>query len=142
MESSRLKRLLELTRRVERARKGELLAAKAELSTAEALLVAAESTERTRLRELVEGGEASLSELELRAGLVVDARVAVLRSDAERQVCEEAVLLREDERLVATRDVRKMEILWERDRVEAKRATIVREQRFADDTRRPKGKRA
>ncbi|MFM2420528.1 MAG: hypothetical protein RL385_5251 [Pseudomonadota bacterium] len=138
IESQRLKRLLELTRRVERARKGELMVAKAELAQAEAALQAAEAAAAQRTEELVHGGEATLTELELRAGLVDHARGLARACDVARDEHEKTAHAREEDRLVATRDVRKMELLWERDREIHKRLTNVQEQRFIDDTRRPK----
>jgi hypothetical protein len=138
IESQRLKRLLELTRRVERARKGELMVAKAELAQAEAALQAAEEEAAKRAEELIHGGEATLTELELRAGLVDHARGLARACDVTRHEHEVAAHAREADRLLATRDVRKMELLWERDREVHKRLTNVQEQRFIDDTRRPK----
>ena len=133
MESRKLKRMLELKKRIEQAKKGELASARHELDAAQRELLGAESEERARLAALSGEQEISVTDLADRARFVTlaskqvgAANEAVLQRDRE-------VVAREEDRVVATRDVRTFEILNERDREERRVLTRSAEQRAADD---------
>lgn len=132
MDSRRLKRILELKRRIEQAKKGDLVEAKNELDQAYGQLLNAQGEQRARLAEL-SGDDVSAAELADRARFVVlagkmvgAARELVAQRDRE-------VVQREQARLEATRDVRTFEVLNERDREAQKVSARVAEQRAADE---------
>jgi flagellar export protein FliJ len=132
VEGKKLKRMLELKKRIEQAKKGELVSAKHELDAAEARLVEAEREQDARVAALA-AEEVTVHELLDRARFVVLAgqQVGVARDVvAER---DRAVAEREEARLLATRDVRTFELLNERDRAEKRVVTRRAEQSAADD---------
>lgn len=132
MDSRRLKRILELKRRVEQAKKGDLVEAKNQLDEAYAQLLNAQGEQRARLAAL-SGDDVSVTELADRARFVVlagklvgAARELVAQRDQELAVREQA-------RVEASREVRTFEVLTERER-EAERANArAVEQRAADE---------
>jgi flagellar export protein FliJ len=132
METKKLKRMLELKKRIEQAKKGEVVSAKHDLDEAQASLVAAQREQDERLRALA-ADEVSMHELVDRARFVVLAgkQVGVAREVvAER---DREVALREEARMLATRDVKTFELLNERDRDESRVVARRAEQSAADD---------
>jgi flagellar export protein FliJ len=132
VDGKKLKRMLELKKRIEQAKKGEVVTAKHELDAAEAKLVEAEHEQELRVAALA-AEEVSVHELIDRARFVVDAgkQVGVARevvSERDREVAE-----REEARMLATRDVKTFELLNERDREERRVVTRRAEQAAADD---------
>jgi flagellar export protein FliJ len=133
MEGRKLKRMLDLKRRIEKAKKGELAIARDAVEQAQGELSAAQQEQQARLAQLAAPGEVSLVELterarfaELAGHVVSAARVVV--SDRERALNE-----RQDDVVLATRDVRTFEKLTERDREEQRLLARSAEQRAADD---------
>lgn len=133
MESRRLKRMLELKQRIEQARKGEVVLARDELDSAQLALQAAQAEQRARVAALGEESELSVSELLDRARFVVLAGEQLGAASEELAVRHRELAQREEERVVATRDVRTFEILNERDREQQRIAQKSAEQRAADD---------
>ena len=133
MESRRLKRMLELKQRIEQARKGEVVLARDELDAAQLALQAAQAEQRARVAALGEESELSVSELLDRARFVVLAGEQLGTASAELAERHRQLAQREEERVVATRDVRTFEILNERDREQQRVAQKSAEQRAADD---------
>ena len=132
MESKKLKRMLELKKRIEQAKKGEVVNAKHELDAAHAKLVDAECEQAVRVAALA-AEEVSVHELVDRARFVVLAgkQLGVARDVvAER---DREVAAREEARMLATRDVRTFELLSERDRDEKRVVARRAEQSAADD---------
>jgi len=132
MESKKLKRMLELKKRIEQAKKGEVVSAKHDLDEAQERLVAAQQEQDLRLRELA-AEEVNVHELADRARFVVLAgkQVGVARDVvAER---DREVAVREEARMLATRDVKTFELLNERDRDERRVVARRAEQSSADD---------
>lgn len=132
MESRKLKRMLELKKRIEQAKKGEVVSAKHELDAAQAKLLAAQKEQEMRVAAL-HAQEVSVHELTDRARFVVLAgqQVGVAREavqERDREVAE-----REEARMLATRDVKTFEILNERDRDEKRVIARRVEQSNADD---------
>lgn len=133
METRKLKRMLELKQRIEQAKKGDLASARHELDAAETELRNAQQEQRARLAALEGEQDVSVTELADRARFVTLASQQVgLASElvAER---DQAVLQRENERVLATRDVRTFEVLNERARDEQRALARTAEQRAADD---------
>jgi flagellar export protein FliJ len=133
MESRKLKRMLELKRRIEQARKGDVAGARKEVDQAEASLRRAQSEQRARAAALAEESDLSLSELmerarfvELAGQLLVTARDALAERHQNLAQHEEAMIL-------ATRDVRTFEILNERDREQQRTVARKVEQLTSDD---------
>jgi flagellar export protein FliJ len=135
MDAKQLKRLLELKRRLEKVKKGELAEARQERDRAQAALEAAHAEQRARLADLQ--GEnlnlVSVDELADRARFVVLAgqQVGVAR---ERVDARDAVVLEAEEaRVLATRDVRTFELLSERNKDEKRLLEKRLEQGAADE---------
>jgi flagellar export protein FliJ len=133
MEGKKLKRMLELKRRIEQAKKGEVANARHDRDQAHLALLHAQSEQQQRLAALQGEQEVSVTELADRARFVVlaghkvgHAREVVAQRDQE-------VAAREEDRVVATRDVRTFEVLTERDREEQRVIQRGVEQRTADD---------
>jgi len=133
METRKLKRMLELKKRIEQAKKGEVATARHALDEAQTELAKAQAEQRARIEALERPEEVSVTELADRARYVVlagqqvgKAREVVHQRDKTVSFCEEA-------RMVATRDVKTFEKLNERDR-EERRVTQKRvEQQSADE---------
>jgi flagellar biosynthesis chaperone FliJ len=136
MDHKRLRKILELSRRLESARKGELSAARKQLTEAFALLEQRKREERTRLRELEESGELVVHNLADQARLLEHAAAEVHRAREAHAASDAEVARREHAAIEATRDVRKFEILLERDQLERKRVQKNAEQQTLDETRR------
>lgn len=143
MEHSKLKRMLDLKKRIEQAKKGDVVNARSELDAAHAKLMSAQAEQRARVNALAEAGELTVEELADRARFVVlagkqvgVANELVAQRDREFAACEQ-------ERVIATRDVRTFEILNERARAERRALERSAEQRALDDvasSRRSSGK--
>ena len=136
MEEKRLRRILELSRRLQGARKGELSAARSEQLAALTLLEQRKRDERTQLSALEDAGDLSVysladqaSRLQFAAAEVHKARALHIETDAE-------VARREQASVEAARDVRKFEILCERDGEQRRKAQKAAEQQTLDETRR------
>jgi flagellar export protein FliJ len=136
MEHKRLKKILELSRRVEKARKGELSNARHEQNLALQELERRKGEERAQLRALEESGELDVHALfdrarglTLAAAKVQEARAVHVEKDSEVQ-------RREAVAVEAMRDVRKFEILCERSHEERRIAERNAEQQTLDETRR------
>lgn len=136
MEPKRLRKILDISKRVEQARKGELSNARHDQMTAQQRLEEAGREERTRLMELEDSGELDVTALQDRArGLVFAAQQTHLARDGKSQADHE-VSLRESAAFEAVRDVRKFEILFDRAREERRIADKNAEQQTLDETRR------
>lgn len=132
MEPRKLKRMLDLKRRIEAAKKGDVVSAKHELDTAQQKLGEAQREQAARVAAL-HANDVSVDELMDRARFVVQAGKQVgvahgvlVERDREVAACEEA-------RMLATRDVRTFEILNERAREEQRVVEKRVEQGTADD---------
>jgi flagellar export protein FliJ len=137
MEQKRLKKILELSRRVEKARKGELSNARHEQNLSMQELERRKGEERAQLRALEEAGDLDVSALfdrarglTLAASKVHEARALHIERDNEVQ-------RREAVAVEAMRDVRKFEILCDRAQEERRLAEKNAEQQMLDETRRP-----
>lgn len=132
MESKKLKRMLELKKRIEQAKKGEVVNAKHELDEAQTKLLAAEREQDARVAALA-AEEVSVHDLMDRARFVVLAgkQVGVARDEVHERDLE--VAKREEDRMLATRDVKTFELLNERDRDERRVVARRAEQSAADD---------
>jgi flagellar export protein FliJ len=136
MEHKRLKKILELSKRVEKARKGELSNARHEQNLALQELERRKGEERAQLRALEESGELDVYALfdrarglTLAAAKVQEARTVHVEKDNEVQ-------RREAVAVDAMRDARKFEILCERSHEERRLTEKRAEQQTLDETRR------
>lgn len=136
MDPKRLKKILEITRRVERARKGELSNARHEELLALQKLEQARRDEREQLRLLAEAGDLGVNALFDRARGLTLAAEHVHRAREQHAASNVEVSAREKAAHEAMQDVRKFEILCERDREERMRAAKNAEQQTLDETRR------
>jgi flagellar biosynthesis chaperone FliJ len=136
MEPKRLRKILDLSRRLEGARKGELSSARKQQADALALLEQKKREERARLTELEDSGELAVYGLADQARLLEHAAAEVHKARAAHAATNDEVLLREQAAVEATRDVRKFEILFEREQEQHKRALKNAEQQTLDETRR------
>ena len=141
MDAKKLKRLLVLKKRIEQAKKGEVVNARHELDAAHATLLHAQAEQNARVAALVADSDLSVTELSDRARFVVLAgrEVGAARQQVTRRDREFAE--REQERVVATRDVRTFELLNERAREEQRATQKTAEQRAADDVASARGGR-
>ncbi|HEY6881212.1 MAG TPA: flagellar FliJ family protein [Polyangiales bacterium] len=133
MDQKRIKRLLDLKRRLEKVKKGEVVEARQELDAAQQRLLAAEREQQQRLCDLQGDNSLSIDELADRARFVVLAGQAV--GQARDAVCkhDEIVAEREEARVAATRDVRTFELLDERKKEERRVVDKRLEQGAADE---------
>ena len=141
MDGQRVRRILDLSRRVERARQGELANARREREAAEDLLSRARQEETAQLAALTEGGELPPEALLDRARYVALAAQQVKTAQEVFQVKDGEVDARQAAVFEATRDVRKFEVLNEKHRHEAKAAAKQAEQRELDDLSARRGGR-
>lgn len=133
METRKLKRMLELKRRIEQAKKGDVVSARQETDAAELSLLTAQAEQRERVAALAETSELSLAELVERARFVELSRERIVSAHHELDQRKRELDEREEARVLATRDVRTFEILSERDREEQRARAKSAEQRAADD---------
>jgi len=133
LEPRKLKRILELKKRIEQAKKGEVVSARTELDEAQLKLLHAQSEQNMRLSELQNAAEVSATELADRARFVVLAgqQVGVARTYVAQK--DKEFLAREEARMLATRDVRTFEILNEKARDELRTSQRKAEQSAADE---------
>jgi len=136
MEPKRLRKILDISKRVETARKGELSNARHEQTTAAQQLEQAGREERERLQELEESGELDVTALQDRARGLVFAAQQTHRARDGKVVADNEVTLRETAAFEAVRDVRKFEILFDRAKEETRIAQKNAEQQTLDETRR------
>lgn len=136
MDGKRLKKILDVSKRVERARKGELSNARHDQTLALQKLEQAKREERDQLRALEESGDLDVNALFDRARGVTLAAAQVHQARAEQAVTDNEVTRREAAAFEAMRDVRKFEILCERDRDEQRLVAKNAEQQALDETRR------
>lgn len=137
MDGKRLKKILDVSKRVERARKGELSNARHEQTQALQKLEAAKREERDQLRALAESGELDVNALYDRARGLSLAAAQVHKAREHQAAVEQEVMRREVAAFEAVRDVRKFEILCDRDRDERRLLAKQAEQKTLDETRRP-----
>lgn len=140
MEAKRLKKILDISKRVEKARKGELSNARHDESLALQELERAKRDERDRLQALAEAGELGVHMLQDRAQSLVEATKYVGKAREVHVESGAEVQRREQVAFEATRDVRKFEILNDRAKEERRIAQKNQEQQTLDETRRPKPK--
>lgn len=136
MDHKRLKKMLELTKRVEKARKGELSNARHEQSLALQELERRRGDERARLRELAESGDVDVHALQDRARGLTLAAAKVQEARTVHVEKDNEVQRREVVAVEAMRDVRKFEILFERSHEAGRLAAKNAEQQALDETRR------
>lgn len=136
MDGKRLKKILDVSKRVERARKGELSNARHEQSMAREQLERAKREERDHLRALEDAGELDVNALYDRARGLSLAAAQVHKAREHQVAVENEVMRREAAAFEAMRDVRKFEILCDRDREERSLAAKKAEQQTLDETRR------
>ena len=136
MDHKRLKKMLELTKRVEKARKGELSNARHEQSLALQELERRKGDERARLRELEESGDLDVHALQDRARGLTLAAAKVQEARTVHVEKDNEVQRREVVAVEAMRDVRKFEILCERSHESHRVAAKNAEQQALDETRR------
>lgn len=137
MDGKRLKKILDVSKRVERARKGELSNARHEQTLALQKLEAAKRDERDHLRALAEAGELDVNALYDRARGLSLAAAQVHKAREHQAAVDQEVMRREAAAFEAVRDVRKFEILCDRDREESRLLAKQAEQKALDETRRP-----
>ena len=133
MDSRRLKRILELKRRIEQAKKGDLAAAREELDQAQLSLLSAQAEQRARVAALAEEAELSVNELLDRARFVVAATQQVSTANAQVAERHRELGTREEAVVLATREVRTFELLNDRDREQQRTRAKSAEQRAADE---------
>lgn len=136
MEAKRLRKILELSKRLETARKGELAAARKEQQDALALLERRKREERDQLSALEDAGELQVSSLADQARMLEFAAGQVHQARAAHVACDAETTRREAAAVEAMRDVRKFELLCERDREQQRLAQKKAEQQLLDETRR------
>jgi flagellar export protein FliJ len=137
MDGKRLKKILDVSKRVERARKGELSNARHEQTLALQQLEHAKREERDQLRALAESGELDVNALYDRARGLSLAAAQVHKAREHQSAADQEVMQRESAAFEAMRDVRKFEILCDRDRDEQRLLAKQAEQKSLDETRRP-----
>ena len=136
MEGKRLRKILDLSRRLESARKGELSAARSEQNHAKLTLEHKKREERAQLAALQDAGELGVYSLADQARMLEHAAAEVIKARAVQATSDAEVVRREQAAVEATREVRKFEILCERDREQRVRAQKNAEQQALDETRR------
>lgn len=136
MDGKRLKKILDVSKRVERARKGELSNARHDQSMALQQLERAKRDERDHLRALEDAGELDVNALYDRARGLSLAAAQVQKAREHQAAADNEVMRREAAAFEAMRDVRKFEILNDRDREERNLAAKKAEQQTLDETRR------
>lgn len=133
MESRKLKRMLELKRRIEQAKKGELANARSARDEAAEKLSDAQREHEQRIHALCDLTELSVVELSERARYVVLAGERVGKEQATVAEHDREVASHEEATVLAARDVRTFEILNEKDREQRKIIQKRAEQGAADD---------
>lgn len=133
MESRKLKRMLELKRRIEQAKKGELAVARGAREEAAQKLSDAQREHEKRIHALCDQTELTVVELAERARYVVLAGERVDKEQASVEEHDRQVASQEEETVLATRDVRTFEILNDKDREQRKIIQRRAEQGATDD---------
>lgn len=133
MESRKLKRMLELKKRIEQAKKGEVSEARSDVDAAQRSLAAAKAEQQKRIAALAEESELTVSELLDRARLVTHAGEQVFAAHVKLAERNRELAVREDAVVLATRDVRTFERLTEKDKEQQRAVQKSLEQRAADD---------
>ena len=133
MEPRKLKRMLELKKRIEQAKKGEVASARSDLDKAQLELMQAQSEERARVAALLSEEELSVTELTDRARFVTLAGQQVGAAKAMVQQKDREFLAREQDRMLATRDVKTFETLNDKAREEQRINARRAEQSAADE---------
>jgi flagellar export protein FliJ len=136
MDGKRLKKILDVSKRVERARKGELSSARQEQTLALQKLEQAKREERDQLRALEDSGELDVNALYDRARGLSLAASLVHKAREQQALTDNEVMRRETAAFEAMRDVRKFEILCDRDREVSRIQAKNAEQQALDETRR------
>jgi flagellar export protein FliJ len=133
MESRKLKRMLELKKRIEQAKKGEMSEARQEVDAAQHSLASAKAEQQRRIAALAEESELTVSELLDRARHVTHAGEQVFSAHAKLAERNRELAVREEAVVLATRDVRTFERLTEKDKEQQRAVQKSLEQRAADD---------
>lgn len=133
MEPRKLKRMLELKKRIEHAKKGEVASARSDLDEAQLGLMRAQAEQRQHIEALQNSGDLNVHELADRARFVVDAGVRVGTAGKVVAERDREFQAREQARMLATRDVKTFEILNERSREEVSKVQRKLEQSAADE---------
>lgn len=133
MESRKLKRMLELKRRIEQARQGDMVIARDEVERAELSVLTAQAEQHARAAALAAESELSVSELMERARFVELAGKQLGQARDVLSARHGELLQREEDMVLAARDVRTFEILNERDREQQRAIARNAEQRMTDD---------
>jgi flagellar biosynthesis chaperone FliJ len=136
MEPKRLRKILDISKRVEKARKGELSNARHEQNAALSQLEQARRAEREQLAALEESGELDVTALQDKARDLVFAAQATHKAREYHTEAGHEVARREAAAFDAVRDVRKFEILFDRADQERRLAQKNLEQQTLDETRR------
>jgi flagellar export protein FliJ len=133
MEGRRIRRILELTKRVERARQGELSEARSARDAAQSALERARALEGEHVNGFSNPGDLPPEVLLDRARHVMAAVESVRHAERACETHEGEVSRREEASFAAVRDVRKFEVLSERSKQEERNAARLAEQRALDD---------
>lgn len=141
MDHKRIKRLLDLKRRVEMVKKGELVEARRDLDLAEGALQLAAQEQAARLRDLQGDNTLAIGELQDRARFATLAGVAVGKARETVARHDQIVEQREQVRIAATREVRTFELISERKQDERRLEEKRREQTATDEAANAKRSR-
>lgn len=136
MEAKRLRKMVDLSKRVEKARKGELSNARHDQMSAAQQLDQRRREEREKLQELEESGELDVASLQDKARHLVFAAQQTSKARDVQKEADDEVVRREQAAFEAVRDVRKFEILYDRAAEERRIAQKNAEQQTLDETRR------
>ncbi|MET0339908.1 MAG: flagellar export protein FliJ [Polyangiales bacterium] len=133
MDGKKLKRMLDLKKRIERAKKGELAIARDDFERAHDALGAAEREQHERVAALASEREVSLTELSERARFAELAGSAVKKAKTVVHQRERAMNERQEDVVVATRDVKTFENLNDKAKEAQRQVQNRAEQSAADD---------
>ncbi len=133
MDQKRIKRLLDLKKRLEKVKKGEVVEARQELEHAQSGLTVAEQEQHRRLQDLYGDNTLSVDELQDRARFIQLAGQQVMKARVNVAKHEEIAIMKEHQRIEATRDVRTFELLNDRKKEEMRIVEKRAEQAQADE---------
>ena len=133
MDGKKLKRMLELKKRIERAKKGELAIARDDFERAHQQLGAAEHEQHARVAALTSDPEVSLTELSERARFAELANEGVKKAKTVVHQRQRALDERQEDVVVATRDVKTFETLNDKAKETQRQVQNRAEQSAADD---------
>lgn len=133
MDGKKLKRMLDLKKRIERAKKGELAIARDDFERAHEQLSAAEREQLARVAALTAEPEVSLTELSDRARFVELAAQSVQQAKTVVKKREVTLNERQEDVVVATRDVKTFQNLNDKAKEAQRKVQNRAEQSAADD---------